>query len=159
MRKAAKSPLHDELLRKRIDDLKSRIPVGGLREAVVRALLYAGMPRAAVDERGFEAVRRIRQAHGDLPLPAFKALVREQFNMLLLDPEAALAALPSMLPPDSEKRLEAFNLIRQVLGARGEMSAEDRKRLSEVARLFGVDEDGSASPFRQKRKELQARAS
>ena len=86
MRKAAKSPLHDELLRKRIADLKSRIPVGGLREAVVRALLYAGMPRAAVDERGFEAVRRIRQAHGDLPLPDFKALVREQFNMLLLDP-------------------------------------------------------------------------
>jgi hypothetical protein len=159
LRKAAKSPLHDELLRKRIAELKSRIPVGGLREAVVRALFYAGMTRAAVDERGFEAVRRIRRAHGDLPLPAFKTLVREQFNMLLLDQEAALAAIPSMLPPDSEKRLEAFNLIRQVLGARGEMSAEDRKRLSEVARLFGVNEDGSASPFRQKRKELQARAS
>jgi pimeloyl-ACP methyl ester carboxylesterase len=159
LRKAAKSPLHDELLRKRIAELKSRIPVGGLREAVVRALFYAGMTRAAVDERGFEAVRRIRRAHGDLPLPAFKTLVREQFNMLLLDQEAALAAIPSMLPPDSEKRLEAFNLIRQVLGARGEMSAEDRMRLSEVARLFGVNEDGSASPFRQKRKELQARAS
>jgi hypothetical protein len=143
--------LHDEFLRKRIGELKSRIPVGGLREAVVRALLYAGMTRAAIDERGFEAVRRIRQAHGDLPLPAFKALVREQFNMLLLDPEAAVAALPSMLPPDAETRREAFGLIRQVLGARGEMSAEDRKRLSEVARLFGVDEEGSASPFRRAR--------
>src|SRR5262249_52744390 len=32
-RKAAKSPLHDELLRKRIAELKSRIPVGGAREA------------------------------------------------------------------------------------------------------------------------------
>ena len=129
LRKAAKSPLHDELLRKRIAELKSRIPVGGLREAVVRALFYAGMTRAAVDERGFEAVRRIRRAHGDLPLPAFKTLVREQFNMLLLDQEAALAAIPSMLPPDSEKRLEAFDLIRQVLGARGEMSAEDTQAI------------------------------
>ena len=91
----------DELLQNRIAELKSRIPVGGLREAVIRALLYAGMTRAAVDERGFEVVRRIRRAHGDIPLSAFKALVREQFNMLLLDHEAALAAIPSMLPSDA----------------------------------------------------------
>jgi hypothetical protein len=159
LQKAAKTPLHDELLRKRIAELKSRIPAGGLREASIRALLYAGMTRAAVDERGFEAVRRIREAHDGLPLADFKALVREQFNMLLLDQEAALAAIPSMLPPDAETRREAFDLIRRVLGARGEMSAEDTKRLSEVARLFGVDEEGSASPFRQARKERQARAS
>jgi hypothetical protein len=152
LRKAAKSPLHRELLQSRIAELKSRIPAGGLREAVVRALLHVGMARASVDERGFEAVRRIRQAHSDLPLPAFKALVREQFNMLRLDQEAALAAIPSMLPPDRARRIEAFNLIKQVLGARGEMSADDRKRLSEVARLFGVDEEGSASPFRQTRR-------
>ena len=85
MRKAAKSPLHRELLQKRIAELKSRIPVGGLREAVIRGLLYAGMARAAVDERGFEAVRRIRRTHGDMPLSDFKALVREQFYMLLID--------------------------------------------------------------------------
>ena len=133
LRKAAKSPLHHELLQARIAELKSRIPVGGPREAAIRALLYVGMARASVDERGFEAVRRIRKAHDGLPLPDFKALVREQFNMLLIDPEAALAAIPSMLPPDRERRLEAFELVRQVLGARGEMSAEDRRRLSEVA--------------------------
>src|SRR5262249_29832472 len=72
VRKAAKSRLHDELRQKRIAELKSRIPVGGLREAVVRALLYVGAPRASVDERGFEAVRRIRRSHGDLPLSDFK---------------------------------------------------------------------------------------
>jgi len=159
LRKAAKSPLHHELLQARIAELKSRIPVGGPREAAIRALLYVGMARASVDERGFEAVRRIRKAHDGLPLPDFKALVREQFNMLLIDPEAALAAIPSMLPPDRERRLEAFELVRQVLGARGEMSAEDRRRLSEVARLFGLDDETSASPFRQTRKERQARAS
>ena len=63
LRKAAKSPLHHELLQKRIAELKARIATGGLREAVVRGLLYVGMTRAAVDERGFEAVRRIREAH------------------------------------------------------------------------------------------------
>src|SRR6187200_1341419 len=55
LRNAAKSPLHHELLQARIAELKSRIPAGGLRAAVIRGLLYAGMTRAAIDERGFEA--------------------------------------------------------------------------------------------------------
>src|SRR5256884_4179 len=54
LRKPAKNLLHRELLQKRVDEIKSRIPVGGLREAVIRGLLYAGLARAAVDERGFE---------------------------------------------------------------------------------------------------------
>ena len=139
LRKAAKSPLHGELLQSKIADLKSRIPLGGVREAVIRALIYAGMGRASVDERGFETVRRLRGAHGDMPLSIFKALVREQFNMLLLDQNAALAAIPSMLPPDAQTRVAAFELVKQALGARGEFSADDRQRMNEVAQLFGVD--------------------
>jgi pimeloyl-ACP methyl ester carboxylesterase len=161
LRQAAKSPLHQELLQKRIAELKSRIPIGGLREAVIRGLLYAGMTRAAIDERGFELTRRIRQAHGDIPLSDFKALVREQFNMLLIDQEGALRAIPAMLPSDAEERRKAFDLIKQVLGARGEMSPEDEKRMSEVARLFDVADkpSGDQIPFRRTRKELQNRAS
>lgn len=143
-RKPDRSLLHRELLAKRIAELKSRIAVGGLQAAVIRGLIYAGMGRQAVDERGFEAVRRIRQAHGDLSLAAFKALVREQFNILLIDSNAALAAIPSMLPPDAETRKVAFGLIRTVLSARGEISGDDRKRLEEVARLFELD--GKALP-------------
>jgi hypothetical protein len=139
-RKAAKNPLYRELLQDRLADLKSRIPLGGLRAAVIRGLLYVGMARAAIDERGFEVLRRIRQSYGDVPLSAFKALVREQFNVLLVDQDAALAAIPSMLPPETETRREAFGLVRQVLAARGAFSAEDRRRLDEVARLFGVEQ-------------------
>jgi hypothetical protein len=159
LRKAAKSPIHHELLQKRIAELKSSIPLGGVREAVVRSLIYAGMTRAAVDERGFEMVRRIRQTHGDLPLAAFKTLVREQFNMLLIDKEAALAAIPAMLPPDVEKRREAFDIVRQVLSARGPISADDTARIGEVARLFGLDDEESADSGSFRWRELQARAS
>ena len=42
LRKAAKSALHEELIDKRIAALKSRVATGGLREAVIRALLFAG---------------------------------------------------------------------------------------------------------------------
>jgi len=163
LRKAAKSPLHHELLQKRIAELKSRIPVGGLREAIIRALLYVGMGRASVDERGFEAVRRIRHAYRDIPLPAFKALVREQFYLLLIDTEAALAALPSMLPADADTRRKAYELIKQVMSARGEFSAEDKERMLRMARAFGVEEASPMVPnltvVASTRKEAQAKAS
>ncbi len=143
--KASKSLLHQELIQTRIAEIKSRIPDGGVREAVIRALLYAGMTRAAIDERGFEAVRRIREAHGSMSLTAFKSLVRGQFNMLLLDREATLAAIPSLLPPDLKVRRDALNLVKTVMGARGALTAEDKAKLGEIAQLFGVDDGDSTS--------------
>ena len=135
-RKATKSLLQYELVEKRVADIRARISSGGLREALVRALLFAGMERAAVDERGFEAVRRIRQSLSDVPLSTFKATVREQYDMLLLDTEGALAAIPSMLPEDATTRQRAFDLICEVLQARGKPSSEDQKRIQRIGGLF-----------------------
>ena len=83
-------------LEARIAELKSRIASGGLRECVVRGLLYVGASRGMVDERSLEALRRARtnDSGSRLTLAEFKAMVREQFFMLLLDPEASLAAIP-----------------------------------------------------------------
>ena len=49
--------------------------------------------------------------------------------------------------PDT--RQQAFDLIKQVLSARGELSAEDEARMSEVAQLFGVERrrDAQISPL------------
>ena len=63
LRRPAKDLLHQELLHKRIAELRARMPVGGVREATIRALLYVGRARSAVDERGFEIVRRIARGH------------------------------------------------------------------------------------------------
>ena len=57
--------------------------------------------------------------------------------LLLLDRESALGAIPTMLPAEPEKRLEAFNVIRQVMSARGKSSAEDGARLARLEQLFG----------------------
>ena len=75
-RRAGKDPLHYQLVEQRIAELKSRVSDGGLREATVRALLYVGMTRGAVDERAFETIRRIRQSKDLAPLPisGFKEL-------------------------------------------------------------------------------------
>jgi hypothetical protein len=104
------------------------------------------MTRKAIDERGFELTRRIRQEHGEMPLSDFKALVREQFNMLLIDEESALRAIPSMLPSDNEARHRGFDLIQRLLEGRGEMSGEDNKRLGQIAHLFAIDKERSVDP-------------
>src|SRR5271166_1616114 len=156
LRKPAKNKLYQELIQNRIAELKSHIPLGGLREAVIRALIYVNLGRGSVDERGFETVRRLRTRYGDMPLSEFKTLVREQYFMLLIDKDASLAALPSMLPAEAETRREAFNVIKEVMAACGELSTEDEKRLSEIGRLFGIGEQGATIPFLQNRKRASA---
>jgi hypothetical protein len=81
-------------------------------------------------------------------------LVREQFFMLLLDREAALAAIPKLLPKNVDERRKAFAGIEEVLSASAEISGEVAQRLKQVAGLFGLDGQGNAAPF-----DPQARAS
>jgi hypothetical protein len=86
-------------------------------------------------------IRRIRREQDvlpPLPLPAFKALVREQFFMLLIDPAGAMKALPSLLPDDPDVRQKAFRVIEQVVHARGPLPEEGENRLSRIAEIFGV---------------------
>jgi pimeloyl-ACP methyl ester carboxylesterase len=159
LRKPAKNKLYQELVQNRIAELKSHIPLGGLREALIRALIYINLGRGSVDERGFETVRRLRSRYGDMPLSEFKTLVREQFFMLLIDEKAALAAIPSLLPGDTAIRREGLDAIRQVMEACGSISAEDEKRLSEIGRLFGIEDGGGAIPFPQNRRAALAKPS
>jgi len=135
------SPEHRMMLNKRIAELRSRIQEGGLREATLRALLYIGSARGMVDERSIAALRQVRRDHAaaQLSLPEFKMLVREQFFMLLLDPEAALAAIPKLLPADDNQRRAAFVAMREVLAASGVISGERAVRLRRIADLFGVE--------------------
>jgi hypothetical protein len=142
LRRAGKSPVHQQFVQAKIAELRAKIGQGGTREGVVRAVLYVGMARASVDERGFELVRRIRLAQRELPhltLTAFKALVREQFFMLLIDEDAAVEAIASLLPPNAEERHRAFALVKQVLSARGDLSGLAKQRMDRIAHLFDVE--------------------
>ena len=58
-----------------------------------------------------------------MTLADFKALVREQYLMLLVDEEAALRAIPGLLPEPVEERRAAFAALRGVLEARGALDA------------------------------------
>src|SRR3954454_20870294 len=140
-RRRAMSAEHRAMLDKRIAELKSKIGEGGLPEASLRALLYVGSARGMVDERSIEALRQVRRDHtgARLTLAEFKMLVRDQFFMLLLDREGALAAIPKLLPDDAAQRRTAFAAIREVLSASSGITGERASRLERIARLFDVD--------------------
>jgi hypothetical protein len=116
-----------------------------------------------VDERSLEALRSLRRsdASARLTLAEFKTLVREQFFMLLLDQEAALAAIPKLLPDNAGARRTAFTAIRDVLAASAAISGEVARRLKRVAELFGVDttefsdKASNVAPFDPKAKASQ----
>ncbi|MBR0753678.1 DUF3141 domain-containing protein [Bradyrhizobium jicamae] len=148
-RRREMDPKHRERLHARVAELSAKIGTGGLREAGIRALLYVGSARGMVDERSLEALRRLRQTDESarMALAEFKMLVREQFFMLLLDRDAALAAIPKLLPNDMDERRRAFAAIKEVLSASADISGEVARRLKEVAVLFGLDSHGNTVPF------------
>jgi len=119
--------------------LEQQIDQGGLPEAAVRALIYIRLPEGKVDERGFAALKQIGSelpAAKRIGLTRFKEIVKDQYLMLLLDPERAIAALPKLLPGNRRQCEEALALVRRVLAARGTLSEEGRRRLERVEAIF-----------------------
>jgi len=143
-RRPGKSLMHRELMEKRIAELKSMIAKGGLQECTLRGLIYVGMARGYVDERGVAALRRMRLTEEGtrLTLAQFKTMAREQFFLLQLDPEATLAAIPKLLSADVGERRKAVAAIRNVLSTGGEISGEAAERLKRVTALFEANDAG-----------------
>jgi hypothetical protein len=72
--------------------------------------------------------------------------------MLLIDREAALAAIPKLLPDSKGERRKAFAAIQEVLSAGAAISGEVASRLKQVAKLFGLDDQGNTVTFDPKAK-------
>ena len=128
-------PARAALIKQRIGELKARLAEGGPREAAIRALVYIGMGGDGVDERAFNELREIRSENQGLTLQAFKQVVREQFFSLLLDRDAALAAIPKMLPADAATRTRILDTLRRTVGAAGQPTGEKAQRLAQIEQM------------------------
>ena len=145
-RRPGMEPEQVAFIKARIAELKARVAEGGLAEAAIRSLVYIGMAGAGVDERAFEVLRGMRAEHPDLSLEEFKQILREQFFALLLDRDAALAAIPKMLPADTAPRAEILGKIRQIVSAAGKLDGEQAKHLAEIEKLFNTNEPSTPAP-------------
>jgi hypothetical protein len=132
----------------RIAELKAGVAEGGAVEAAIRALIFVGLAGPGVDERAFNTLREMRAGNRGLGLENFKRIVRAQYFSLVLDPEAALAAIPKMLPADAAARRRMVEAIRRTIEAAGAATGERAERLARIEALFVAGRPGGAARSR-----------
>jgi hypothetical protein len=132
-REAAAAALHSAL--------ESRFEVGGVEEGALRALIYIRSPIGAADERGYRLLKSIRtskRANKRLTLAQFRDMLREQLQLVQLDEERAVDALPKLIRPGDPEADAAVSVLRQLITAPGPLDKEVRARATRVQKLLGA---------------------
>ena len=122
-------------------ELEHRFDVGSVEEGALRALIYIRLPEGRIDERGFAALKLIRDSRPPekrVRLARFREMVREQYLLVRLNEERAVETLPKLLGTDSAVRKAALEALHRVLDAPGDLSAEGKRRLARIEVLFEV---------------------
>lgn len=137
-RRPGAEPEHRRFIQQRRDELRERIAHGGEHEAVIRAVIYVMGGAPATDERNFKRLRASRaELEPGAALDTFKKLVREQFFILKLDREEALATLPQLLAGQSNAQIDAhIDHLDHVLAASGDLTEHSAERFEQVKALF-----------------------
>ena len=84
-----------------------------------------------------KTIRESRTANERLSLPRFKEMMREQFQLLLLDKERAIKALPKLVKAGDGEATTAMDTLRRVLAAPGPLDLEGKRRLARIEALLG----------------------
>ncbi len=137
-RRPGSEPEHLRFLDRRRAELQQHVAEGGSHEAVMRSVIHVLGGSPTTDERNFKRLRASRaELEPGSSLADFKQLVREQFFMLKLHREEALAAIPELLKGDSADAIRGhLKHIDHVLAASGELSEHARKRYEVIQALF-----------------------
>ena len=121
-------------------ELDRRIEQGSQIEVALRALIYVRSPQQTFDERGFNTLREINSKlpEGErIGLAKFKEMTKEQFLIVVQEPERAVAAIPMLLPASRGERNALLGVIREVANSGGALSDEGKRRLTRIETLFG----------------------
>jgi hypothetical protein len=151
---------HEALVRKRLEDIKSRVAEGGSLEALVRIMIHVRESGRSVDERGFQMLRRIGREHREgeqVSLDQFREILKEQVFLMELDRERALAALPKLVPTEQSRRT-VVEAAQQLLDVHGTPHPDEVARFHQIKLLLGLEKepatrakDAGEAPHRQAR--------
>ena len=129
--------------------LRQKFAEGGPREGFLRAIVYIRIPELAADERSFLMLRKLRDEHAsDMSLGQFKSAFRQQFLLVLLDPDEAVRTLPQLLAAISDPAA-ALRMLEEMAVAGRPLSKEGASRLAVIVKIFeGLAEErkGEATP-------------
>jgi hypothetical protein len=149
LRRADRDVVREAMEAHRQAELETKFAAGGLAEAIVRALIYVRLPDRSIDERGFNVAKALcdAQAQGArLSQARLKDVFRDQFLLLTMDEERAVATLPDLLPADPAACRLALADIRKVLDASGSLSEEASGRLARIAAIFEAGAAAADAP-------------
>jgi hypothetical protein len=121
--------------------LETRFEEGGPLEAALRALIYVRRGDGSVDERGFNLVKQLRAeqpAKARRTMGELKDALREQAQLIRIDEEHAIRAIPKLLPRNEGERRIELETLHKVLGSGGGLKDEGRRRLERVDKLYGA---------------------
>lgn len=120
--------------------LRETMSTGGLVEASIRALLFVRRTHGVADERRFNQARAMLGTLSDHGVLAFKQVIRDQAELLRLDANAAIDALPGMLagaaPADVHQAARHIDRISTTL------PLDDNER-ADLARVLAIFESAS----------------
>jgi hypothetical protein len=118
--------------------LKGRTAEGNALDAAARVLVYVGKAQHRIEKNTFDALRRLLLAHPEVSPAEFKAAVREQWAILVVDERAAIEALPQLLPADRTARRDFSDFVQAKLAATAKLNAEAKRRLNEGLHLLAA---------------------
>ncbi|MGQ3675832.1 DUF3141 domain-containing protein [Xanthobacter sp. TB0139] len=131
------APEYRAMLNTELETLRGEVNEGGLLEAGLRALGYVGKDHPGLNERQYNLAIELRPGLRTLPAEQFRRIVRRQAGLMLLEPEATMAALPLLLsraaPQDIRTTAQVLEQVRN-LGA--PPTQEEQNRLKEMLDLF-----------------------
>lgn len=139
-------------------ELPRQMRFGGVAEAVARILLYVVRRRPAVQADRFrlaEAALRRTGQFAKLGSSELRAILRDQFLLLMVDEDEAIATLPS-LARSAEDRQAILNAVHSVAEEVGGFDAEQRGDIEDIERLLTVP--APAATTQEKPREEKTRA-
>ncbi len=136
-----KNPKHMAYVRRRMTELRNSMDQGGVRAAVLRAILYVSWEDNSPDERMFEMLNKIRRKYAEeTTLRDLKQAIRTQAFMLYIDEEKALDTIPALLDGQGENVPTLLAIIRETVTAQGPLGEEAGRRMARIEDLFAMEE-------------------
>jgi hypothetical protein len=128
--------------------LRGEFERGGFPEAVARMLIAVIKRRGAIDRRSFLIAHELGEHRPDLPELSeaeVHALLARQAILMQLDPEAALRALPRLLPSKADRE-RAVALVARVMMVEPALSDPESPAAKMVRDYLDLEPDWHITP-------------
>jgi hypothetical protein len=121
--------------------LRGEFERGGFPEAVARILIAVMKRRGGIDRRSFMIAHELSEHRPDLPVLTeddLHALLARQTVLMQLDPEAALKALPRLLPSRTDRE-RAVAIVARVMMLEPDLSDPDSPAAKLVQKFLDLE--------------------